>query len=202
MSGMPKYQYYQDDSYMKVQILESNVTRENLTVVYTPDELTVKIRKGESSGTVVEYTVIHGDLYEEVDVDGCRVVVKAEKVLIKLKKKERKIEWNKLLEGRTGASSPRAPTAARRTPTAARRGPTQLSNRRPSPPSRTTTSIDRTPPIATGTRSTGPYPSSSRPRSQRGMRPSTPSSSRYTETPTRTPGEPWSSPCRPPAARA
>ena len=103
MSGMPKYQYYQDDSYMKVQILESNVTRENLTVVYTPDELTVKIRKGESSGTVVEYTVIHGDLYEEVDVEGCRVVVKAEKVLIKLKKKERKIEWNKLLdESKTG----------------------------------------------------------------------------------------------------
>jgi suppressor of G2 allele of SKP1 len=97
MSGMPKYQYYQDDAYMKVQILEPNVERENLTVVYTPDELTVKIKKRESAG-MVEYTVIHGDLYEEVDVDGCRVVVKAEKVLIKLKKKERKIEWNKLLD--------------------------------------------------------------------------------------------------------
>ncbi|KAL3781290.1 hypothetical protein ACHAW5_003048 [Stephanodiscus triporus] len=78
MSGMPKYQYYQDDAYMKVQILEPNVERENLTVVYTPDELTVKIKKRESAG-MVEYTVIHGDLYEEVDVDGCRVVVKADK---------------------------------------------------------------------------------------------------------------------------
>ena len=103
MSGMPKYQYYQDDSYMKVQILEPNVTRENLTVIYTPDELTVKIKKGTGGSAstgcgMVEYTVIHGDLYEEVDVDGCRVVIKAEKVLIKLKKMERKLEWNKLLD--------------------------------------------------------------------------------------------------------
>ncbi|KAL3809543.1 hypothetical protein ACHAXA_005530 [Cyclostephanos tholiformis] len=98
MSGMPKYQYYQDDAYMKVQILEPNVTLENLTVVYTPDELTVKIRKMATTGRMVEYTVIHGDLYEEIEVDDCRVVVKAEKVLIKLKKRERKVEWRKLLD--------------------------------------------------------------------------------------------------------
>ena len=99
MSGMPKYQYYQDDTYMKVQIIESNVVQENLTVLYTPDELTVRIKKLDTPGGVlVEYTVIHGDLYEEVDPEGCRVIIKADKVLIKLKKKESKNDWHKLLD--------------------------------------------------------------------------------------------------------
>ena len=99
MSGMPKYQYYQDDTYMKVQIIESNVVQENLTVLYTPDELTVRIKKLDTpGGGLVEYTVIHGDLYEEVDPVGCRVIIKTDKVLIKLKKKESKIDWHKLLD--------------------------------------------------------------------------------------------------------
>lgn len=99
MSGMPKYQYYQDDTYMKVQILESNVVQQNLTVLYTPDELTVRIKKLDTPGGVlVEYTVIHGDLYEEVDPVGCRVIIKTDKVLIKLKKKESKNDWHKLLD--------------------------------------------------------------------------------------------------------
>ena len=97
MSGMPKYQYYQDDNFMKVQILEAGVTADNLTVEFTPDDLTVKIKKQESTG-MTEYTVIYGDLYEEVVPDKCRAIIKAEKVLIKLKKKESKLEWNKLLD--------------------------------------------------------------------------------------------------------
>jgi suppressor of G2 allele of SKP1 len=99
MSGKPKYQYYQDDTYMKVQIIESNVVQENLTVLYTPDELTVRIKKLDTpGGGLVEYTVIHGDLYEEVDPVGCRVIIKTDKVLIKLKKKEFKNDWHKLLD--------------------------------------------------------------------------------------------------------
>ena len=47
---------------------------------------------------MTEYTVIYGDLYEEVVPDKCRAIIKAEKVLIKLKKKENKLEWNKLLD--------------------------------------------------------------------------------------------------------
>ena len=98
MSGMPKYQYYQDDNYMKIQILESNVQRENLNVTFTPDELIVKITKQDQNqqGTT-EYTVIYGDLYDEVIVDKCKSIIKDEKVLIKLKKKE-KHEWAKLLD--------------------------------------------------------------------------------------------------------
>lgn len=102
MSGMPKYQYYQDDNFMKVQILEPNVQPENLTAEFTPDAITVKIKKRDSMGAMVEYTVICGDLYEEVLADKCRTIIKAEKVLIKLKKKETKIEWNKLLDESKG----------------------------------------------------------------------------------------------------
>ncbi|KAL7431577.1 hypothetical protein ACHAXH_005188 [Discostella pseudostelligera] len=100
MSGMPKYQYYQDENFMKIQVLEPNITPENLTVVFTPDELTVKIKKQDAGmgGILTEYTVIHGDLYEEVVVDKCKAIIKAEKVLIKLKKKDGKIEWHKLLD--------------------------------------------------------------------------------------------------------
>lgn len=100
MSGMPKYQYYQDENFMKIQVLEPNVTPENLTVVFTPDELTVKIKKQDAGmgGILTEYTVIHGDLYEEVTVEKCKAIIKAEKVLIKLKKKDGKIEWHKLLD--------------------------------------------------------------------------------------------------------
>ncbi|KAL7448582.1 hypothetical protein ACHAWC_000743 [Mediolabrus comicus] len=97
MSGMPKYQYYQDDNYMKIQILESNVRRENLNVTFTPDELIVKITKQDQHGITTEYTVIYGDLYDEVIVDKCKSIIKDEKVLIKLKKKE-KHEWAKLLD--------------------------------------------------------------------------------------------------------
>ena len=98
MSGMPKYQYYQDDNWMKVQILEPNVSSDNLTVTFTPDELMVKIKKLDQGGVLTEYTVIYGDLYEEVVVEKCRAVIKDEKVLIKLKKKEGKLEWVKLLD--------------------------------------------------------------------------------------------------------
>jgi len=99
MSGMPKYQYYQDDNFMKVQILEPNVSPENLDVTFTPDELMGKIKKREGGqGLLTEYTVIYGDLYEEVIVDKCKSIIKDEKVLIKLKKKESKHEWTKLLD--------------------------------------------------------------------------------------------------------
>lgn len=98
MSGMPKYQYYQDDNFMKVQILEPNVISDNLDVTFTPDELMIKIKKQDEGGVWTEFTVIYGDLYEEVVVEKCKAVIKDEKVLIKLKKKESKLEWAKLLD--------------------------------------------------------------------------------------------------------
>ena len=100
MSGMPKYQYYQDDEFMKIQILEPNVRPQNLTAEFTADDISVKIRKQEE-GKEVEYAVVKGDLYEEVVPERCRAIIKGDKVLIKLRKKE-KLEWAKLLDESKG----------------------------------------------------------------------------------------------------
>jgi len=103
MSGVPKYQYYQDDNFMKIQILEPNVQAENLTTEFTADEISVKIKKHDGSGgALVEYAVIHGDLFEEVVPEKCRAIIKEEKILVKLKKKESKLEWSKLLDESKG----------------------------------------------------------------------------------------------------
>ena len=97
MAGRPKYQYYQDENWMKIQILEPNVKPENLSVDFTRDDICVKIKKLEN-GALAEYVVVYGDLYEEVVPEKCKSIIKAEKVLIKLKKKDGKIEWNNLLD--------------------------------------------------------------------------------------------------------
>lgn len=97
MAGRPKYQYYQDENWMKIQILEPNVKPDNLSVDFTRDDICVKIKKLEN-GALVEYVVVYGDLYEEVVPEKCKSIIKSEKVLIKLKKKDGKIEWNNLLD--------------------------------------------------------------------------------------------------------
>ena len=97
MAGRPKYQYYQDENWMKIQILEPNVKPESLSVDFTRDDICVKIKKLEN-GALVEYVVVYGDLYEEVVPEKCKSIIKSEKVLIKLKKKDGKIEWNNLLD--------------------------------------------------------------------------------------------------------
>eukprot|EP00804_Cyclotella_cryptica_P003712 CCRYP_008892-RA/>CCRYP_008892-RA protein AED:0.37 eAED:0.12 QI:0/0/0/1/1/1/2/0/205 len=71
----PKYQYYQDESWMKIQILEPNLTPETLTVPIAPTSLTVTAIKNGTSYT------------------------KEEKVLIKLKKVEGR-EWRALLDNK------------------------------------------------------------------------------------------------------
>lgn len=88
----PKYQYYQDESWMKIQILEANLTPQTLTVSVTSTALTVTAIKNGTS-----YTVICGDLYEPVLPERCRTIYKEEKVLIKLKKAESG-EWHALLD--------------------------------------------------------------------------------------------------------
>ena len=87
---MPKYQYYQSDKFMTISILESNVQREDLILTLEEKHITVQLRKGG-----VEFTVICGPLYAEIDVDLSKVVIKEEKVLVKLKKVEA-FEWQEL----------------------------------------------------------------------------------------------------------
>jgi len=93
-SMCPKYQYYQNDSFVTVAILEPNLTPELLTVKYGGDDhLTVKVIKGIPNP--IECTVICGTLFDNVNVNKCRVVFKSEKVFVKLSK-ARKINWHEL----------------------------------------------------------------------------------------------------------
>ena len=87
---MPKYQYYQNDTFMKIEILEHSVQQEDIRVDFSPRKLTVTLMKQG-----VEFTVIHGILYDKVDINRCKLLIKDEKVLIKLRKTEPH-DWHEL----------------------------------------------------------------------------------------------------------
>ncbi|MGK3735295.1 MAG: HSP20 family molecular chaperone IbpA [Bacillariaceae sp.] len=87
----PKYQYYQSDKVMTISILEAGVRAEDLTVRFEPKHLVVILRKGET-----DFTVIAGNLHSEIDVEKSKVVIKAEKILLKLRKIDA-FEWHELL---------------------------------------------------------------------------------------------------------
>lgn len=91
LPAMPKYQYYQSDKVMTISILEAGVREEDLTVRFEAKHLVVILRKGGKS-----FTVIAGSLYSAIDVDKSKVVIKDEKVLVKLRKVE-PYEWHELL---------------------------------------------------------------------------------------------------------
>ena len=86
----PKYQYYQNDTTLTISILEANVKSQDLHVDFSLDKLTVVL---ETEG--VKFTVICGTLYDAVDVSKCKIKVMDEKVLIKLRKRD-KYEWQDL----------------------------------------------------------------------------------------------------------
>jgi tetratricopeptide (TPR) repeat protein len=88
---MPKYQYYQSDKVMTISILEAGVLEGDLNVEFQPKHLVVTLRK---SGK--DFTVIAGSLYAEIDVDKSKVVIKDEKVLIKLRKVDA-YDWHELM---------------------------------------------------------------------------------------------------------
>ena len=110
VTSVPKYQYYQNDKFVTIAVLESNVKAEHLDVLYEPNHVTVRLAKNG-----VTHTVVCGNTYAEVDVDGCKTNIKDEKVLVKLKKKEVGFEWPELLGkkifGSSSTSRPPASTA-------------------------------------------------------------------------------------------
>jgi hypothetical protein len=87
----PKYQYYQNDKFMTISILEPNVQREDLQVDMEAKQLTIVLTKA-----TVQFPLICGHLYDEIAVDTSRIQIKPEKVLIKLRK-TRLYEWPELL---------------------------------------------------------------------------------------------------------
>lgn len=102
---VPKYQYYQNDKVMTVAILEPNVQAGDLNVTMETKRLVVTLRKEG-----VDFTVIAGALYDEIDTDMSKVQIKDEKVLIKLRK-NKAYEWHELFGKDTGKSKP-APSKA------------------------------------------------------------------------------------------
>ena len=111
VTSVPKYQYYQNDKFVTVSLLESNVKAENLDVQFEVSHLTVRLTKAG-----ITHTVICGNTYTDVNVEGCKINIKDEKVLIKLKKENVGFEWPELLGKKTFGSSstsrPAAPAAA------------------------------------------------------------------------------------------
>lgn len=87
---MPKYQYYQSTNYMSIIILEPNLQSEDLNVDMTTHKLTVQVRKGNNT-----FTVICGTLYDAIDVSKSKVKIKPEKALVKLKKQSPS-DWHEL----------------------------------------------------------------------------------------------------------
>jgi suppressor of G2 allele of SKP1 len=97
----PRYQYYQNDTFMTVCILEPNVQASDLTVTMEAKRLTVVLKKEG-----MDFTVIAGALYEQVNVEQSKVQIKTEKVLIKLRKNTFAYEWRELLTKETKKPPP------------------------------------------------------------------------------------------------
>jgi tetratricopeptide (TPR) repeat protein len=89
---MPKYQWWQNDNFLTISILESSVQLSDMNVTFEPKRLVVILRKGG-----VDFTVIAGYLCAKIDPEKSKVVIKDEKVLIKLKKCDLSYEWHELL---------------------------------------------------------------------------------------------------------
>jgi suppressor of G2 allele of SKP1 len=89
----PKYQYYQNDAQMVIQIIEPNVEPAKMHIQYIDTQnIFVSIEKQGHS-----ITVIHGELYDAIVPDQCSVSYKSDKVVIKLRKERPNYEWQTLL---------------------------------------------------------------------------------------------------------
>jgi suppressor of G2 allele of SKP1 len=91
VSKVPKYQYYQSDTFVTISILEAGLTAEALKVEFEPTHLTVILHK---DGT--DFTIICGTLFDEINPDKCRINYKDEKVLLKLRKTQEGMTWHEL----------------------------------------------------------------------------------------------------------
>ena len=90
--SIPKYQYYQSDKFITIQVLEKGVQQSDLTVELHANHLLVRLTKNGK-----RLTIICGYLYDEIKVDQSRTLIKDEKVVIKLAKQNVNYEWPELL---------------------------------------------------------------------------------------------------------
>lgn len=88
---MPKYQFWQNNKFMTISILEANVQDSDLDVTFSTNRLVVKLLKGSTN-----FTVIANYLYSKIDPEKSKIQIKDEKVLLKLRKADDGFEWNEL----------------------------------------------------------------------------------------------------------
>mmetsp|Transcript_15177 Transcript_15177/g.23093 ORF Transcript_15177/g.23093 Transcript_15177/m.23093 type:complete len:406 (+) Transcript_15177:47-1264(+) len=86
----PKYQYYQNDTYMTIAILETKVQEKDLKVDIGEQKISVQLHKQGQ-----DFTILAGTLYDPIIVEKSKTLIKDEKVLIKLRKGQT-YEWNEL----------------------------------------------------------------------------------------------------------
>lgn len=103
---VPKYQYYQSDKFMTIAILESNVPAADLTTEFATHAVTVRLKK---AGT--DHTVVAGTVCEAIVPEECRVAIRDDKVLIKLRKATANTEWQTLLSTKKPKQSTTATTS-------------------------------------------------------------------------------------------
>uniref|UniRef100_A0A7R9WVJ4 CS domain-containing protein n=1 Tax=Craspedostauros australis TaxID=1486917 RepID=A0A7R9WVJ4_9STRA len=89
---MPKYQWWQNDKFLTISILEPNVSAADIGVTFEPKRLVITLQKGNAN-----FTVIAGSLYSEINPEKSKTVIKTEKVLVKLRKVDEKFEWRELV---------------------------------------------------------------------------------------------------------
>ncbi len=87
----PRYQYYQSDKFMTISILEPNLDSEHVKVDWEQQRLSVIIFKAG-----MEFPLIAGPLYDEIDPSDSKIQFKPEKVLLKLRKVN-EYEWKELM---------------------------------------------------------------------------------------------------------
>ncbi|GKY96427.1 hypothetical protein MPSEU_000602200 [Mayamaea pseudoterrestris] len=92
LNTVPKYQYYQSDKFVTIQILEPRVEAEDLNVRFQKNHLVVTLRKANKL-----WTVICGELYDEIDVERSKTMIKDDKVVLKIAKSNVSYEWPELL---------------------------------------------------------------------------------------------------------
>eukprot|EP00590_Aulacoseira_subarctica_P002729 CAMPEP_0172435530 /NCGR_PEP_ID=MMETSP1064-20121228/71230_1 /TAXON_ID=202472 /ORGANISM="Aulacoseira subarctica , Strain CCAP 1002/5" /LENGTH=409 /DNA_ID=CAMNT_0013183857 /DNA_START=95 /DNA_END=1324 /DNA_ORIENTATION=- len=91
--SIPTYQYYQNDYYVTVAILEPNVNERDLKVEYSADGKSLLVCLCKQG---IDVTVICGTLFDSVIVEKSKTKITDEKVLLKLKKSTPHT-WHELL---------------------------------------------------------------------------------------------------------
>ncbi|GMI58432.1 hypothetical protein TeGR_g11928 [Tetraparma gracilis] len=93
---IPKYAYYQSDSFMTVSVSVADLCEGDVRCEFGGNHAECVLRVGGE-----ELTVFAGVVWDDIVPEGCRLVVKKEEVRVKMKK-GKKCEWHELFAKKKG----------------------------------------------------------------------------------------------------